>query len=126
MSLMGAVLETFSPRRSAEVAGQVHRTLWCVGRLAGAPLPSQCLQQSQANKHTECAMEGTTCQMCRCNFQYQPFTKHEIPHCCISTQCCSHLMKHATQQSSEEHLPQLIKAPCCGAWLPCLPLVRAT
>ena len=98
MSLMGVLLETFSPRRSAEVAGQVHHTLWCVGRLAGAPLPSQCLQQSQANKHTGCAMEGDTAQMYKCNFQYPPVIKHHIPCCYVSTQC-SHLMKHTTQQS---------------------------
>ena len=97
MSLIGALLDTFSPRRSAEVAGQVHRTLWCVGRLAGAPLPSQCLRQSQANKHTDCAMEVNTGQMYKCNFQ--PVIKHRIPHCCISTHCRSHLMKHTTQQS---------------------------
>lgn len=75
MDLMGRLLETLSPRRFAEVAGQVHRTPWCVGRLAGAPLPSQCLQQCEGKNHTDCAMGENKGQIVTCNFQHQPVAR---------------------------------------------------
>ena len=123
MDLMGVLLETFSPRRSAEVAGQVHRTPWCVGRLAGAPLPSQCLQQSLGSNHADCAIGKGK----QANVEKQLGT----------TTCCqaiipwlmyqhsgSHLMTHTTSAVILHvcgHLPL-----CCGAQLPCLTQVRVT
>ena len=127
MDLMGVLLGIFSPRRSAEVAGQVHRTPWCAGRLAGAPLPSQCLQRSQGNSHTDVHWRRKQAKCANATSSISLLSSNKVlTTASVLRQPRPDTYGPAVMLAFHEHLPQMIKPPCCSARLPCLPLVRAT